>query len=216
MLAGGIFGHSRERDFRPTLRSSQTALLKPDRRKTKPSNGVFGKRALINVNANRLWRILAGPEAGNRQGPSTSGASILSLGLGILMASVAGHALAERQVRVGSPKEVELAAAPSKTWDTIKDFNRWQEWHPAFASTAITKGDGNTRAPCGCLTTKDGAQVHRGTGLVQHRVAVPTSTGSSNRLCRSRTTFRQSRSSRTRPAQAVVWSSNFKVKAWRV
>ena len=55
-------------------------------------------------------------------------------------------------------EKVDLAASPSRTWDTIKDFDGWQTWHPAFAGTEITQGLGNTQGTVRVLTAKDGAR----------------------------------------------------------
>jgi mxaD protein len=145
------------------------------------------------------------------QEPSTSSASILSLGLGILMAGAAGHAQADGKF-VSVTEEVELAAAPSRTWDTIKDFRRWQEWHPAFASTAITKGDGATKGTVRVLTTKDGAKFTE--ELVSYNTA---SRAYQYRIIDSPLPITDYLSTleikQNRTGSSVTWSSNFKVKA---
>jgi len=56
-------------------------------------------------------------------------------------------------------EKVELSVPPEKAWDLIKDFDSWQNWHPAVASTEITSGKGNTRGTMRVLTTKDGAKI---------------------------------------------------------
>jgi Polyketide cyclase / dehydrase and lipid transport len=145
------------------------------------------------------------------QEPSTSSASILSLGLGILMASAAGHAYADGKF-VSVTEKVELAAAPSKTWDTIKDFSRWQEWHPAFASTAITKGDGTTKGTVRVLTTKDGAKFTE--ELVSYNTA---SRAYQYRIIDSPLAITDYVSTleikQNKAGSSVMWSSNFKVNA---
>jgi mxaD protein len=83
--------------------------------------------------------------------------SIRALGLGLLMACAATGAFAVEKA-VSVTETVDLAAAPAKTWDTIKDFKGWQAWHPAFASTEIVKGEGNTKGTVRLLTAKDGAK----------------------------------------------------------
>jgi mxaD protein len=144
------------------------------------------------------------------QEPSTSSASILSLGLSILIASAAGHAPDGKFVSV--TEKVELAAAPSKTWDTIKDFSRWQEWHPAFASTAITKGDGTTKGTVRVLTTKDGAKFTE--ELVSYNTA---SRAYQYRIIDSPLPITDYVSTleikQNKAGSSVMWSSNFKVKA---
>ena len=82
-------------------------------------------------------------------------ASMRALGVGLLMAGSAAGALAATQ---SVTEEVELTASPARTWAVINDFQRWQAWHPAFASTEITKGTGNSKGSVRVLATKDGAK----------------------------------------------------------
>ena len=82
-------------------------------------------------------------------------ASMRALGVGLLMAGSAAGALAATQ---SVTEEVELTASPSQTWAVVNDFQRWQAWHPAFASTEITKGTGNAKGTVRVLATKDGAK----------------------------------------------------------
>jgi hypothetical protein len=90
--------------------------------------------------------------------PSTTGAaSVRSLALGLLMAGSAAGALAAGGV-LSVKEEVVLASSPAKTWAAIKDFQEWQTWHPAFASTEIAKGASNANGTIRVLTTKDGAK----------------------------------------------------------
>ena len=83
-------------------------------------------------------------------------AAVRSLAVGLIMVGYAASALAAGTISV--KEEVELAAPPSKTWATINDFRGWQNWHPAFASTEITKGHGNAKGSVRVLTTRDGAK----------------------------------------------------------
>ena len=42
----------------------------------------------------------------------------------------------------------------------IKDFQRWQTWHPAFVTTEITKGGGNAKGTVRVLAASEpGAEV---------------------------------------------------------
>ena len=96
-----------------------------------------------------------------------SGASsIRSLGVGLLMAGSAAGALAGT---LSVSEEVELAATPARTWSVIKDFQRWQTWHPAFATTEITKGGGNAKGTVRVLATRDGAKFNE--ELLMHDAA---------------------------------------------
>lgn len=69
-------------------------------------------------------------------------------------------------------ESVELAANPSKTWDTIQDFRGWQAWHPAFAKTEIARGDGIGEGSVRVLTAKDGAKFTE--ELVSHDATART------------------------------------------
>ena len=75
--------------------------------------------------------------------------------------------LASKTVSV--TEKIDLAAAPAQTWEAIKDFNGWQAWHPAFAGTEITKGQGNAMGTVRVLTAKDGAKFTE--ELVSHDAA---------------------------------------------
>jgi len=77
--------------------------------------------------------------------------------LGLAIALMAGGALAANTLSV--KEKVELSAPPDKVWEVIKDFDGWQNWHPAVASTEITSGKGNTHGTVRVLTTKDGAKI---------------------------------------------------------
>ena len=87
----------------------------------------------------------------------STAASIRSIGIGVLIVTAAASALAVGKT-LSITEEIDLAAPPSQIWATIKDFDNWQAWHPAFASTKIIKGQGNARGVVRVLTAKDGAK----------------------------------------------------------
>jgi hypothetical protein len=97
---------------------------------------------------------------------ASGAASMRSLGVGLLMAGSAAGALAGT---LSVSEEVELAASPARTWAVIKDFQRWQTWHPAFVSTEITKGGGNAKGTVRVLAAKDGAKFNE--ELLMHDAA---------------------------------------------
>jgi hypothetical protein len=144
------------------------------------------------------------------QKASISTAPIRSLGLGLLIAGAAAGALAAGKT-VSVTEEVNLAAAPSQIWEKIKDFNGWQAWHPAFASTEITKGQGNTKGTVRVLTTKDGAKFTE--ELVSHNTATRTY---EYRITESPLPIAGYVSKLevrgNKGGSSVVWSSNFHVK----
>ena len=55
-------------------------------------------------------------------------------------------------------EKVDLLVPPARAWEAIKDFDGWQNWHPAIGSTDILKGKGNTRGTVRVLNAKDGAK----------------------------------------------------------
>ena len=77
--------------------------------------------------------------------------------LGLAIALVATSGLAANVLSV--KEKVELSVPPDKAWAVIKDFDGWQNWHPAVASTEITSGKGNTHGTVRVLMTKDGAKI---------------------------------------------------------
>ena len=87
-----------------------------------------------------------------------SNTSIASLGAGLILAAAATTGVLAAGKTFSVTEKVELSAAPDKAWDTIKDFKGWQAWHPAFAGTVITRGEGNSKGSVRELTTKDGAK----------------------------------------------------------
>jgi len=79
------------------------------------------------------------------------------LGIGLLLAFAASSALAAEKM-VAVSEAVDLAVSPARIWSAIKDFDRWQSWHPAFAGTSIVKGSANQKGEVRVLSTKDGAK----------------------------------------------------------
>jgi mxaD protein len=53
-------------------------------------------------------------------------------------------------------KTVNIQAPVDKVWDTIKDFDSLNKWHPGFARDEIVKGDNNKPGAVRKLTVKDG------------------------------------------------------------
>jgi carbon monoxide dehydrogenase subunit G len=78
-----------------------------------------------------------------------------AVGFAIALIATSGWAANVLSVK----EKVELSAPPDKVWELIKDFDGWQNWHPAIASTEITSGKGNTHGTVRVLTTKDGAKI---------------------------------------------------------
>ncbi|MEO8523849.1 MAG: SRPBCC family protein [Caldimonas sp.] len=141
-----------------------------------------------------------------------AGVSVALLGSGVLVAAGAKAANdydAGQNVTV--TERVEVAASPAKTWDRMQDFMGWPAWHPAFASTQLVSGDGNSKGSIRLLTAKDGAQFteellthNAAMRIVEYRILnspAPVTGYVSSLQVRE-----------TKTGSSVVWSSNFKVK----
>lgn len=81
-----------------------------------------------------------------------------TFGILLSLAFATGGALAAGKT-LSVTEKVDVAATPAKTFAAIKDFDSWQNWHPAIGGTEITKGKGNTKGTVRVLTTKDGAKI---------------------------------------------------------
>jgi len=53
-------------------------------------------------------------------------------------------------------RSVTVAAPVEKTWDTVKDFDSLNKWHPGFSADVLQKGDNNKVGAVRKLTVKDG------------------------------------------------------------
>jgi mxaD protein len=67
------------------------------------------------------------------------------------IARTAGHIVTVRE-------EVELGVPPPRAWAAIQDYLAWPNWHPAFATTKLLRGDGRSKGSVRLLTTQDGGQ----------------------------------------------------------
>ena len=147
-----------------------------------------------------------------RSGDSTSNTkrAVQALGLGALMAVAGAVPAAERTVSV--VETVQLDTAASRTWDAIKDFGTWQSWHPAFASTQMIQGDGQSKGAVRALMTKDGGKFTE--ELVAFDAAARTY---QYRIIESPAPVADYVSTiqvkETPAGSTVVWSSHFNVKA---
>jgi Polyketide cyclase / dehydrase and lipid transport len=140
------------------------------------------------------------------------GFTVSLLGGGLLVAAGARAGYDEEAgQRVTVSEKVDVAATPAKTWDRIQDFMAWPAWHPAFASTQLVKGDGNSKGSIRLLTAKDGAQfteellTHDAkTHVVEYRILNSPApvTGYVSTL----------QVKEAKAGSSVVWSSSFKVK----
>ena len=108
-------------------------------------------------------------------------------------------------------EKVELSAPPEKVWDVIKDFNGWQNWHPAVASTEITAGKGNTRNTIRVLTLKDGGKISE--TLVRYQAKVFSYTYRINDSPLPVTDYVSTLQVKPNGSGSIVlWTSHFKAK----
>ena len=137
-------------------------------------------------------------------------ASVRSVVLGVVLAVLAGPVCSAGNT-LSVKEQVDLSAPPAKTWETIKDFDGWQSWHPAVASTDILKGNGKAKGTVRVLTTKDGAKIteellaHSDKSMsYTYRIVdspLPVTGYVSTIVVR-----------KSKDGSTVVWSSNFKAK----
>jgi mxaD protein len=140
------------------------------------------------------------------------GVTIALGGAGLLVAAGAQAAYDDDAGRSVSVVEtVDVAASPAKTWDRIQDFMAWPAWHPAFKTTQLIRGDGNSKGSIRLLTAKDGAQFTEEllkhdarTHVVEYRILnsqAPVTAYVSTLQVKE-----------DQAGSSVVWSSSFKVK----
>jgi len=148
----------------------------------------------------------------HRSGDSTSNTkrAVQAVALGALMAASATAPAAERAVSV--VETVQLATTPGRTWDAIKDFGTWPSWHPAFTSTQMIQGNGQSKGAVRALMTKDGAK------FTEELVAFDAATRTYQyRIIESPAPVADYVSTvqvkETPAGSTVVWSSHFNVKA---
>jgi len=137
-------------------------------------------------------------------------ASVRSVGLGVVLAVLAGPVCSAGKT-LSVTEKIDLSVPPAKTWETIKNFDGWQSWHPAIASTHISKGKVNAKGTVRVLTTKDGAKIteellaHSDKSMsYKYRITdspLPVTSYVSTIVVR-----------KSKDGSTVVWSSNFKAK----
>ena len=142
---------------------------------------------------------------------STSGTKrvVQAVALGALMAVATAAPATERTVSV--VETVQLGTSPTKIWTTIRNFDTWQSWHPAFASTQVIRGDGHSKGTVRVLVTQDGGR------FTEELVAFdPAARSYQYRIIESPapvTDYVSTIQVQETPAgSTVVWSSSFNVK----
>src|SRR3954470_21700231 len=74
----------------------------------------------------------------------------------VALLSVSLAAVADPPKTLQVTKSVDVAAPVDKTWDTLKDFDSLNKWHPGFSADVIQKGENNKVGAVRKLTVKDG------------------------------------------------------------
>jgi Polyketide cyclase / dehydrase and lipid transport len=138
-------------------------------------------------------------------------ALVRSIGFGFLLAALATSSVAADKT-LSVTEKADFPVSPAKAWETIKDYNGWQNWHPAIASTEISKGKENAKGTVRVLTTKDGAKITE--ELLAHS---DKSMSYKYRIIDSPLPVTNYVSTvnvmKVKGGSEVVWSSNFKAKA---
>ncbi len=74
----------------------------------------------------------------------------------LVLAVAGGGACAEPPKTLTVTKSVNIPAPVDKVWDTIKDFDSLNKWHPGFSADELVKGENNKAGAVRKLTVKDG------------------------------------------------------------
>lgn len=82
--------------------------------------------------------------------------SLSALSLAALLGAIALPASA---AKLHVQESVELAATPAAVWKLTGSFGGLADWHPALASSEITKGKDNVPGAVRVLTIKDGGKI---------------------------------------------------------
>jgi mxaD protein len=79
------------------------------------------------------------------------------LTMAVLAVTAAGSAAwADAPKTLKVVKTVNIQAPVDKVWNTLKDFDSLNKWHPGFAKDEIVKGENNKPGAVRKLTVKDG------------------------------------------------------------
>jgi mxaD protein len=91
----------------------------------------------------------------NRRGSADVKKTLLTMAaLAVTAAGAVAFADVPKTLKV--VKTVNIQAPVDKVWNSIKDFDSLNKWHPGFAKDEIVKGDGNKPGAVRKLTVKDG------------------------------------------------------------
>ncbi|HYL70106.1 MAG TPA: SRPBCC family protein [Candidatus Dormibacteraeota bacterium] len=80
--------------------------------------------------------------------------TMMLLTMGAALASSAAWAEPPKTLHV--TETVEIKAPVEKVWETVRDFDSLNKWHPGFSSDVLVSGDKNTVGAVRKLTIKDG------------------------------------------------------------
>jgi mxaD protein len=80
--------------------------------------------------------------------------TMMLLTLGAALTSYAAWAEPPKTLHIS--ETVEIKAPVDKVWETVRDFDSLNKWHPGFSSDQLVSGDKNTVGAVRKLTIKDG------------------------------------------------------------
>jgi len=92
--------------------------------------------------------------SGVSQGSDTVKTAILSMLAGAVALVQGAWAAAPTELKV--VESVEIKAPAAKVWDTIKDFDGLNKWHPGFSADTLVSGANGKTGTVRKLTIKDG------------------------------------------------------------
>src|SRR3981189_2788560 len=102
-----------------------------------------------------MCAIFAGLVIVNRRGVAHVKKILLTMAV-LAVTAAGGAALADAPKTLKVVKTVNIQAPVDKVWNTVKDFDSLNKWHPGFAKDEIVKGDDNKPGTVRKLTIKDG------------------------------------------------------------
>jgi len=101
-------------------------------------------------------RYIGSARASQPRGIADVKKTLLTMAALVVTAAGGAAALADAPKTLKVVKTVNIQAPVDKVWNTLKDFDSLNKWHPGFAKDEIVKGDNNKPAAVRKLTIKDG------------------------------------------------------------
>src|SRR6267142_6279420 len=144
----------------PTTRRAPSMTLRPARcHRSKTTSRCTYSRARRSTGTGTAAaevRYIGSARASQPRGIADVKKALLTMAALVVTAAGGAAALADAPKTLKVVKTVNIQAPVDKVWNTIKDFDSLNKWHPGFAKDEIVKGDNNKPAAVRKLTIKDG------------------------------------------------------------